>query len=298
MGMPQAASPTSNAASPRANRSVRPERPTAPPVPSVPPVGDVAVQSPDFFAGIRSVASTVSVLVILVATAALGRAGHQWLVTTPAFDTRDVEVTGLVHTSRDQVIAAGGLGPTRNILSLDQDQTARAIEGLPWVAHASVLRRLPGTVRVTVEERTAVAVVSAGGLYLAGADGVLFKRAVPGDPSDLPVVTGITREDFERDPDAARECVRDALALLADVDAASTGTPARVEEIHRDPTGDLAMVTDGAYVWLGRGPYRAKLTRLRVVLGELRRHGLDAAEIHLESDRHPERITVRPRRTG
>ncbi len=51
----------------------------------------------------------------------------------------------------------------------------------------------------------------------------------------------------------------------------------------------LSIVIEGTHVWLGKGPYRAKLTRLRVVLAELGRRGLTASEIHLESDRHPER---------
>ena len=71
------------------------------------------------------------------------------------------------------------------------------------------------------------------------------------------------------------------------------GSSSRLQEVHREPTGDLSVMLGGTYIWLGRGPYRSKLSRLRVVLGELRRHGLEASEVHLESDRHPERVTVR-----
>jgi hypothetical protein len=224
-----------------------------------------------------------------------GREGHRWLVTTARFGAREVEVTGLRRTGREEVLAAARITPTRNVLSIDADAAARAIEGLPWVEHATVRRRLPGNVVVTVEERTAVAILAAGAAYLVAPDGTPFKRVVhsAGDPTDLPVITGLRREAFEHDPDSAREGLRDALALLADV--AEVGTGARVEEVHRASTGDLSLVVAGTYVWLGQGPYRAKLTRLRVVLAELRRRGLEAAEVHLESDRHPERVTVRPR---
>jgi hypothetical protein len=37
------------------------------------------------------------------------------------------------------------------------------------------------------------------------------------------------------------------------------------------------------------------MARLSAILAELERHHLDAAEIHLESDRHPERAAVRLR---
>ena len=217
----------------------------------------------------------------------------RWLVTTPRFNAREITVSGLGRTTRDEVLRAAGLAGERNVLSVDCVRTARDIEGLPWVSRARVTRRLPGSVTITVEERSAVATVSAGSMYLVGSDGTLFKRVSPGDPADLPVVTGIDRAAFEQDAPGAREEVRDALALLGDVEASAVGATLRIDEVHREPTGDLSIVAEGAHVWLGRGPYRAKLTRLRVVLRELERRGLRASEIHLETDRHPERVTVR-----
>lgn len=304
-------------ARPRANRSIRAEVP-----PPAPPEGapDEALGPPAaraarkrvkakpkgatrslgararlavIAARLRGLASVASALVVLLASAVGLRAGHRWLVTTERFNAHDVVVTGAERTARYEVLRAAGISDTRNVLSIDCEAAARAIEGLPWVSRARVTRRLPGHVDVSVDERTAVALVAAGAMYLVGGDGTLFKRAVPSDPSDLPVVTGIAREAFERDAAGAREGVRDALALLADVEASAVGAPLRVDEVHRELTGDLSIVVDGAQVWLGRGPYRAKLTRLRVVLRELSRRALRPSEIHLESDRHPERVTVR-----
>jgi hypothetical protein len=152
-------------------------------------------------------------------------------------------------------------------------------------------------VRIEIEEREAVAIVSSGGQYLCASDGTIFKRIVDGDPADLPVITGIARELFARDPELAKEQLRDALALLSDLAGSSLGGRVRVDEVHHESTGDLSMTLAGrgTYVWLGRGPYRAKMARLSAILTELERNHLDAAEIHLESDRHPERAAVRLR---
>lgn len=240
------------------------------------------------------VLSVLTALVVLVGSVALGRVGHRWLLSTPRFAASDIEVQGTAHATRDEVLRAAHIGATRNVLSIDAETAARAIETLPWVSRATVHRRLPNHVQIVVEERQAAALVAAAGLYLASPDGTLFKRVAPGDPVDLPIITGIDRAEFESDPASAREGVRDALALLADLDAATVGRALRVEEVHREITGELSLMVGPTYVWLGRGPYRAKLTRLRVVLAELRRRGLDATEVHLESDRHPERVTVRP----
>ncbi len=237
--------------------------------------------------------SAVPVLVLLAGTVVAGRYGHRWLTHTPQLGARTLEVSGNSHCSRDEVLAAARLAVGSNVLAVDLERAARQIERLPWVARATVTRQLPDTLRVAVEERTPAALVAVGGLYLASADGTLFKRAEPGDPVDLPVVTGLSRESFRERPDGAREQVRDSLALMGDLESAQLGSSMRLQEVHRDETGDLSVMLGGTYIWLGRGPYRSKLSRLRVVLGELHRHGLEASEVHLESDRHPERVTVR-----
>ncbi len=245
------------------------------------------------FARIGQTLSVVPVLALLAGTVVAGRYGHRWLTHTPRLGARTLDVSGNGHTTREEVLAAARLSLGSNVLAVDLDRTARLVERLPWVARATVTRQLPDTVRVVVEERTPAALVAAGGLYLASADGTLFKRAEPGDPVDLPVVTGLSREQFRERPDGARQEVRDALALMGDLESAQLGSSARLQEVHHDETGDLSVMLGGTYIWLGRGPYRSKLSRLRVVLGELHRRGLEPSEVHLESDRHPERVTVR-----
>lgn len=237
--------------------------------------------------------SAVPVLVLLAGTVVAGRYGHRWLTHTPQLGARTLEVSGNSHCSREEVLGAARLTVGSNVLAVDLERAARQIERLPWVARATVTRQLPDTLRVAVEERTPAALVAVGGLYLASADGTLFKRAEPGDPVDLPVVTGLSRESFRERPDGAREQVRDSLALMGDLESAQLGASLRLQEVHREETGDLSVMLGGTYIWLGRGPYRSKLSRLRVVLGELHRNGLEASEVHLESDRHPERVTVR-----
>ncbi len=288
---------------PRAPRqNVRVSREPPAPEPAVPDEAEPAPRSaPRFDADVwrgrmervRRSLSMLPVVVLLAGTVVAGRWGHRWLTTTPRLGARNLEVTGAGRTSREEILEAGGLAAGRNVLSLDLARSAHAIEALPWIARATVTRQLPDTVRVAVEERTPAVLVAVGGLYLAAPDGTLFKRAEPGDPIDLPVLTGLSREAFRENADGAREEVRDALALVGDLESAQLGPDARLQEVHREDTGDLAVMLGGTYVWLGRGPYRSKLTRLRVVIGELRRRGLEPSEVHLESDRHPERVSVR-----
>ncbi|MBL8601252.1 MAG: FtsQ-type POTRA domain-containing protein [Myxococcales bacterium] len=245
------------------------------------------------FAGAMTFGRVALTLATLGGSIVGGRAVHRWLHQTPRFAARNLEVEGLRHTAREALLGAARLSPERNLLSIDGDAAARAMERLPWVAHARVTRQLPNTVRVVVEEREAAALLAAEGLYLVDARGELIKRVEAGDPTDLPVITGLSHADFHDEAEAAQSRVGDALALLGDIEASSAGPRVSAEEVHCEDTGELSVMLDGTYVWLGRGHYRAKLSRLRVVMAELRRRGLTAAEIHLESERHPERVTVR-----
>jgi cell division protein FtsQ len=244
-----------------------------------------------------SVLSSLSMLALVGGSLVAGRLTHRWATTTPRFGARDIEVVGARRTKREEVLAAAMIAEGRNVLSIDLRRAERALRELPWVARAQVSRRLPGAVRIELEEREAYALVSAGGQYLCTADGTIFKRVGEGDPVDLPLITGVARELFARDPELAKEHVRDALALLSDLEGSSLSGRVRVDEVHHEETGDLSMTlaARGTYVWLGRGPYRAKMARLSTILSELDRHHLEAAEIHLESDRHPERAAVRLR---
>jgi cell division protein FtsQ len=246
---------------------------------------------------VASALSTLSMVGLVAGSLVAGRLMHRWATSTPRFGAKNIEVLGATRTEREAILSAGGITEGGNVFALDLRKAERGIAALPWVARARVSRRLPDTVRIEVEEREAVAIVSAGAQYLCAADGTIFKRVGEGDPVDLPVVTGIPRALFATHPDEAREHVRDALALLSDLSGSSLGGRVRVDEVHHERTGDLSMTLagHGTYVWLGRGPYRAKMARLSAILAELERHHLDAAEIHLESDRHPERAAVRLR---
>lgn len=248
-------------------------------------------------AQLASAFSTFSMVALVAGSLVAGRVTHRWATSTPRFGAREIEVVGAQRTTRAAVLDAANIHDGRNVLSIDLRKSERAIAELPWVSRAQVARRLPGHVRIEIEEREAVAIVSSAGQYLCASDGTIFKRIVDGDPSDLPVITGIPRELFARDPELAKEHLRDALALLSDLAGSSLGGRVRVDEVHHETTGDLSMTLAGrgTYVWLGRGPYRAKMARLSAILTELERNHLDAAEIHLESDRHPERAAVRLR---
>ena len=82
------------------------------------------------------------------AAQAAGRAGYE---------VRHVEVNGVHHGSKLPVYAAALDGPTNSMLIVDLEAARQRLRALPWVADASVARRLPDTLLISITERTPVA---------------------------------------------------------------------------------------------------------------------------------------------
>lgn len=100
------------------------------------------------------------VLLGVTALVAIGCGG--WAANgSPALDLDHVVVEGAAHITVDEARFASGLRPGEPLSGVDQAAAVRGVEALPWVQGATVVRRWPGTVRIHVRERQAVAVTPA-----------------------------------------------------------------------------------------------------------------------------------------
>lgn len=73
------------------------------------------------------------------------------------FEVRHVDVSGVTQTSKLGVYAAAFEGASNSMLLVDLHAVRERLRALPWVADASVTRRLPDTLVVHVTERVPVA---------------------------------------------------------------------------------------------------------------------------------------------
>lgn len=94
---------------------------------------------------------------IIVAVLVLGAGALAWL--SPLAGVRTVEVLGAVRTGPVAVREVGGLEPGAPLVRIDSEAVTARVRDLPWVRRATLERRWPQTVVVTVEERTPVAAV-------------------------------------------------------------------------------------------------------------------------------------------
>ena len=145
-----------------------------------------------------------------------------------------------------------------------------------------------------VIERDAAAIVALGDSYLASRDGEIFKRLEPGDPTDLPVVTGLTSDAVAEDRDASVRTIRRALDLAAEYEHTPLAARAPLEEVHLANDGGFTLFVGKSAIALelGAAPFHHKLEEAARVLAELDRRGAHADAIMLNSEAHPERVVV------
>jgi cell division protein FtsQ len=216
-----------------------------------------------------------------------------WALASPRFQLQDVNFTGLTRASRAELVKLSGLAMGQNLFALDVPLLEKAMLQHPWVRSVEVTRHFPAGVSVEVVEHSPEALVVLGDLYVLDGEGEPFKRVTPGDGLDLPLVTGVVRDDYVKDPAAVRERLKAALEVARSYSAMKIGRHERLSEVRLDGAS-LALVTVGGQeVLLGEGDTEAKLSKLTRVRRELSAKGLAADVIHLDNRARPGWVAVK-----
>ena len=79
-------------------------------------------------------------------------------VASLGFEVTTLQVTGVNHAPRLAVYSAVLDGRTNSMLAIDLDDVRARLKENPWIAEASVSRRLPDTLKIVVQERKPIAI--------------------------------------------------------------------------------------------------------------------------------------------
>ena len=90
---------------------------------------------------------------------------HQVLRAITPFKLADVTVEGRDYVTREAILAALDVKAGDSLLGIDLEAARHRLEAIDWVASATVERRLPDTLYVTLKERRAVAIWQNGNEY-------------------------------------------------------------------------------------------------------------------------------------
>ncbi len=212
-----------------------------------------------------------------------------------ALRIREIRFEGLSRVGRQELLDLSPVQAGDNLLLSDPGSVEAALARHPWIETVEVRRALPSSLVVKVTERRAVALVDLGGLYLVDDRTRVFKRAAPGDGLDLPVVTGIAREDWVERRSEMEPLLAGALALVDRWAERGLDRRAPLSEIHVDPDSGVTVYAgrEGMEIRLGSGELPAKLSRLDRVLDALEADGRKAEVLHLDDRRRPDWVAVR-----
>ena len=197
--------------------------------------------------------------------------GVQLLRESDYFTVRNVRVIAQSRVSEQEIAGASEVRIGASIFSLDLAAIGRKIEENPWIARAEVVRSLPDEVVITVTEHQPRAVIQLDYLYYVNAAGEVFKLLDSGDRLDYPIITGIDRQFLLDRPADGQAWLRQALALVGELEGRQLFNLADVSEIQIDLEDGLVVHTreHGVPVLFGQDDFTSKLDRLEKIYGDL-----------------------------
>ncbi len=266
---------------PSSRKIVDPPENTAPPKPS----------------RAASIMKDIGGLALVVGTAVgVAYGAERYITQSPRFALAEIAVDGNHFRSQSDVLARAGITLGDNVFTIDLDAAQAKLESDPWIAEASLARRLPDGIILSVREREAAALVAIGtDTYLSTKSGELFKKLSPGDPCELPVITGVDPDIALSDREGVSRSIVRALDLASDYEHGALGQKQPLEEIHLSPSGGITLVVGkhATQLVLGGPPYRRKLEEASRVVLEIERRGNKADAIFLDNDARPDRVVAR-----
>ncbi|HEX7758650.1 MAG TPA: cell division protein FtsQ/DivIB [Caulobacteraceae bacterium] len=212
--------------------------------------------------------------------AAAANAGYDRRLADLGFKVSAVHLQGASKAAQADIMAAADLHRDQPIFGLDLQAVRANVERVGWVKHAKVIRLLPDTMVIAVEERRMLAVWQhAGQTQVVDSEGNVVAEADPGRFAALPLVVGEGAE-------------KAAAAILPSI-ASRPRLATRVEALVRvdDRRWDLRL-KDGGLIQLPATGEEAALIRLDQLDDKSRILELGLARIDL---RDPEMVAVRPR---
>ena len=239
----------------------------------------------------------LGVLLVAAVSLAVAWGARRYVDTSPRFALKETVIEGNVRRPKEAILEEGGVTLGKNVFAVDLDAAKRKIEADPWIAEATLGRRLPDTVLISIKERTAVALVALDATYLVSPAGEVFKRVEPGDPSDLPLITGLSADSIATDREGLTRTLQRALDIAADYAQSALGTRYVLEEVHVEKSGGITLVVgqSGVSLVLGSPPYRRKLDECAAVLRELDRRGQKADAVLADNEARGDRVVARVR---
>lgn len=218
---------------------------------------------------------------------------YRFVMSSPHFHVSKVVFSPTVKVTSQDLMKLTGISKSDNIFEVDLTAVALRVKRHPWIATAVASRRLPSQIHIKVTEQKAAASVLMEKIYLVNSKGEAFKRATVEELSNLPIITGIGRDDYRRHPGSCRARIKKALHVMGLYEKKSHRPP--IGEIHLAEDDSVTLYTKkkAVQIRLGKDSFNEKLLRLDAVLTSLGKASADLRTVRLDNRIRPERVTVK-----
>jgi len=239
------------------------------------------------------VAFAAAALAAIGGAVALALATRSFLDHDPRFRIASpaaIQTMGNSQLTRADLLSVFGGDVGHNLFTVPLAKRRAALEQIPWVERATVMRVLPNQLRVSVVERTPIAFVDVGGrIELADVNGVLLDMS----PRDLAakhysflVVSGIRPTD-----PLPQRSLRMHLyqKFLTDLDSTGEHVSAQLSEVDlSDPEDVKATVPSGGtdlLLYFGQEDFLARWRNYQAHIAQWRAQYPNLASVDLRYDR-------------
>jgi len=129
-------------------------------------------------------------------------------------EIRDVEVEGIHHVTKQEVLERLVLKPGMGLHQVSTAFLAERVRTHAWIKEATVERRPPHLLHVTVMERMPVAIIRTGvDHWLSDVDGYLLAKLGNQDDQTLPLLIGLDTQSLQRGEAGVRNAVQSGVVL-------------------------------------------------------------------------------------
>src|SRR5271170_1737116 len=233
------------------------------------------------------------VFVCGTAVAALYHYGeHSWRFGIESSD--DIEVTGLQNVTRYQIMEVMGGDIGRNIFFVPLTERKQALEKIPWVESASVMRFVPNHLRIEIHERTPVAFARVGSkILLIDSVGTLMDLPAAGKKKhSFPVILGMNPGEPPSTRAARMKIYND---LVSQLDAGGTHYSQDLSEVDLSDAEDVKVLASDpqgeVLIHLGSSNY---LERYKVYVSHVREWRQQFDKLESVDLRYDRQIIVNP----
>lgn len=172
---------------------------------------------------------------------------------------RVIEVEGCRNIQPESIERLAGVYKGEPLLKVDLKKVRRKVMRHPSVKDATVVRELPGTLRISVKERVGAAVVLGREFALVDSEGIVLSLHTS-YPDGYPVITGISEPLV---PGKSIMELSPAMEVLTALTRSGLIGPERISELGVD--GDrirVSLMGGGTVLLIGRGDVDAQIKKL------------------------------------